>query len=169
MILGDALDRHFVFFGDGTFCCFRNRKEVYTNEIIPKVRFLLSPKSPKAFGIEDDEIEPGGYITKLFDKIDEIQLFQAAQHSFIIITKDIFGNDTNLSLEFEHLTGTIKSLQRELETLRGEAIRLANESDQIKNRPAEYLNEKSYIFDKISLIRVKREETEPEESEGEMK
>ncbi|MBW2982584.1 hypothetical protein KY343_06900 [Candidatus Woesearchaeota archaeon] len=169
MILGDELDRHFVFFGDGTFSCFRNRKEVYTNEIVPKVRFLLHPRNPKAFGIGDEEMDSGGYVIKFFDKIDEIPVFKAAHHSFILITKDIFGKDTPFSLEFEHLTGTIKSLQQELETLRGESVRLINELDQIKNRPNEYLNEKSYVFDKVSLIRVKREEPEDDETEEEMR
>lgn len=164
MLLGDELDRHFIFFGDGSFCVFRNRREVYTGESIPKVRFILHPRNPRAFGIEDDELEPGEYITKFFDKIDEIPLFKSEKHSFIIITKDIFGHDTPMSLEFEHLTSKIVDLQKELESLRGESIKLLQRIDQIKNRPDEYLAQRSHIFDRVSLVRKTPKEDEEEES-----
>lgn len=169
MLLGDELDRHYVFFGDGSFCVYRHKKNVLEEDEIPKIRFLLHPQSHRKFGIRDDELEPGDVITKYYNQIDVIPFFSSEYRSFVFITKDIFGNDTSFSLELEHLTSRIISLQQELEALRGESERLTEEIEQIKNRPSEWARDKSQIFDQITEVNVieKKDEEGEEESMGE--
>jgi len=145
---------HWLFFGDGNVAKYTRKKQVTRQDGEKYFRFIIQPSADivKQYNLVDDDphYAANGATIREYHHSQVVTILDQAGFSKIWILVGFDNTDTPASMQTQHLTETIKNLERLMKSVKVSNVRLNQEFRRMVNAQQQHMK------DNVSLVNEAR-------------